>query len=92
MANAQAQDIPYSEQPDLISYEEVERWSVESLKDFCRKRGFKVTGSKVAKMAKINAGEEILCIGKLLIDQISFIPAKTRGGNWSPFNLKNEDW
>ena len=44
-------------------------------------------------MAKINAGEHILCIGKLLIDQISFIPAKTRGGgNWSPFNLKNEDW
>ena len=53
MANAQAQDIPYSEQPDLISYEEVERWSVESLKDFCRKRGFKVTGSKRELVARV---------------------------------------
>jgi hypothetical protein len=36
---------------ERITYEEVETWSVEALKDFCRKRNFNVTGSKKVLVA-----------------------------------------
>ena len=55
MATAQPQDITLvtSEAEDLISYDEVERWSVEALKDFCRRRGYKVTGAKRELVARV---------------------------------------
>ena len=38
---------------DLITLEEVKIWTVEALKDFCRKRGFKVSGSKEELAARV---------------------------------------
>jgi hypothetical protein len=38
---------------ERITYEEVETWSVEALKDFCRKRNFNVTGSKKVLVARV---------------------------------------
>ena len=49
---------------DLISYEEVETWSIDALKEYCRKRSFKVSGSKKELIARVyvlypnNAPEE----------------------------------
>lgn len=41
------------EEQDKISLEEVETWNIESLKDYCRKRNFKVTGSKKELVARV---------------------------------------
>lgn len=38
---------------DLISYEEVETWSIDALKEYCRKRSFKVSGSKKELIALV---------------------------------------
>lgn len=38
---------------DLISHEEVQHWSVEALKDYCRKRGYKVTGAKKELVSRV---------------------------------------
>lgn len=38
---------------DLITHEEVEHWSTEALKDFCRKRGYKVTGLKKELVSRV---------------------------------------
>lgn len=41
-----ATSIDTIETENIISHEELETWSVEALKDYCRKRGYKVTGAK----------------------------------------------
>ena len=46
-------DIEISAQNDLISHDEVLTWSVEALKDYCRKRGYKVSGSKNELAARV---------------------------------------
>ena len=46
-----ASDIDTEE--DIISLEEVQTWSLDALKDFCKKRGYKVTGSKKELMARV---------------------------------------
>lgn len=38
---------------ELISMDEVKTWSIEALKDFCRKRGFRCTGSKQDLIARV---------------------------------------
>ena len=38
---------------DIISLEEVQTWSLDALKDFCKKRGYKVTGSKKELVARV---------------------------------------
>lgn len=38
---------------DLITHEEVEMWSLEALKDYCRRRGYKVTGSKKELVSRV---------------------------------------
>ena len=38
---------------DIISHEEVETWNLEALKDFCRCRGYKVTGSKKDLVSRV---------------------------------------
>jgi hypothetical protein len=42
-----------SESADLITHEEVEHWSVEALKDYCRNRGYKVTWSKKELVSRV---------------------------------------
>ena len=37
---------PCTDQEDLISLAEVETWDTEALKDYCRRRGYKVSGSR----------------------------------------------
>ena len=41
-----ASDISDIVDSDLITLDEVRTWTVDALKDYCRKRGFKVSGSK----------------------------------------------
>ena len=38
---------------DLITYEQVESWTVDALKEYCRKRNFKVSGSKKELVARV---------------------------------------
>jgi hypothetical protein len=41
------------QQEDIISHEEVEMWSVDALKDYCKRRGYKVTGSKKELVSRV---------------------------------------
>lgn len=38
---------------DLIALTEVKTWNIDALKDFCRKRGYKITGSKDELSARV---------------------------------------
>lgn len=38
---------------DLISLEEVKLWSINALKEYCRRRGYKVTGTKEELCARV---------------------------------------
>ena len=48
---ASAQSDPDTE--DKITYEEVESWSVDALKDYCKRRDYKVTGTKKELVARV---------------------------------------
>ena len=38
---------------DIITHEEVEMWSLEALREYCRHRGYKVTGSKKDLVSRV---------------------------------------
>lgn len=38
---------------ELITHEVVETWSLDSLKDYCRRRGYKVTGAKKELVSRV---------------------------------------
>ena len=48
-----ASDISDIVDSDLITLDEVRTWTVDALKDYCRKRGFKISGSKDELMALV---------------------------------------
>lgn len=41
------------QQEDIISHDVVETWNVDALKDYCRRRGYKVTGSKKELVSRV---------------------------------------
>lgn len=53
MAAAVVEMDTEAEQMEKISYGEVETWCVDALKDYCRKRGYRISGSKKELVARV---------------------------------------
>lgn len=45
--------ISIDNEEDKISHSEVETWSVDSLKEFCRRRGYKCSGAKKELVSRV---------------------------------------
>jgi len=42
-----------------LSYAELQTWGIDALKDYCRKRNLKVSGTKAELVARVFAASEI---------------------------------